>query len=188
MFQGLSKEQLLLLKDERVHLFLRGATYMRDARATYDTYRYVLFLKSSAIDALRTFFNTLRDSKDSADPEQRKQLLKAALQEYAKGIMNIQDLGDTQLSVKELRDMVTGASDPIGFDENSLLGDLTSFNSVDDLSADKVNKLFEDLDYKGRQFEKNVTRNYPFKYRAGLGEHGVDKELEFYWIPVDYLF
>lgn len=191
IFQDIPKEAMKLLGSERVHFFSNANTYLKHENANYPTYRYVLFLKSSNVEALRRFFSSIEDASDSADDEGKKDYLRNALEQYARTMLNIQDIDDVNIDLKNLREQILGFSGNLGFaTEGNLLSRLSSWEEVDDLSSQEVKQLFGDLIDKGREFEKAVypKGGYRFTYHAGLGDASTEPELKFYWIPIEFLF
>jgi hypothetical protein len=191
IFQDIPKEAMKLLGSERVHFFSNANTYLKHENANYPTYRYVLFLKSSNVEALRKFFNSIEDASDSADDEGKKDYLRNALEQYARTMLNIQDVDEVNIDLKNLREQILGFSGDLGFaTEGNLLSRLSNWEEVDDLSSQEVKQLFADLIEKGREFEQAVypKGGYRFTYHAGLGDPNAEPELKFYWIPIEFLF
>jgi len=181
---------LKLLASERVHLFSNSFTYMRHPQAQYDSYRHTLFLKQSSVDELKKLFDRIESVTEDADLQDRKDELKKSLRRFAKSMLNVDDLDNVEIEIKDIRKQITGVMEETDIGGgNSLLGRLTGFDDIDELSEDEVNGLYQDLRKRGVAFKNEiyVKGGYPFRYHAGLGED-TSEELEFYWIPIDFLF
>jgi len=191
VFKGIPIELMRLLASERVHFFAPANTYLRHPNANYDSYRPVLFLKNSGVQALKKLFDSIENASDQADGEDKKDYLKSALEQYAKTILNIQDMSKVNVDPSELRRQITGLKEGITFGtENDILSRLSSWDDVEEMNSAQVDALFSDLIEKGRRFKKEVfpKGGYPFTYHAGIGESSSEPELEFYWVPMEYLF
>jgi hypothetical protein len=188
---GINPELLQLLASERVHLFSPAHTYLRHKLAANDSYKYVLFLKQSSVLALKQLFLGIENASDMADDEEKKEYLKNALSKYARSMLNIEDMDNENIDIKDLRRQITGVMDDASISSgNDILSRLSSFDEIDELSNEDVKSLFADLRSRGQKFMAEVypKGGYPFRYHAGVGDHRTEPELEFYWIPLAYLF
>ena len=184
---NLTTEEMLLLAKERVHTFQLANTFLKNKDAQYPTYRLVLFMKQGSVDALRDLFARVENASDSEDAAGQRDILKSALEKYAKSILNIEDM-DQKVDISRLRSQITGVGDHVG-GSTSLLSRLSKLDDIENLSDMEVQNYFREIKRSGREFNDkviNVKGGYPFVYTAGIGER--DKELKFYWIPMEYLF
>lgn len=188
---GMDPEMLALLASERVHLFSEAYTYKKHKLARHDSYQHVLFLKYNSVAALERLFQGIDNASDLADVEGQKDYLKSALTQYAKSMLNIDELETSEVQIKDLRRQITGVIDDTGIgNKNDILSRLSSFDEIDELSTEEVKSLFSDLSARGQKFLKeiNTKGGYPFTYHAGVGNIKSDPELEFFWLPIEYLF
>lgn len=184
---NLSTEEMRLLAKERVHTFQLANTFLKNKDAQNPTYRLVLFMKQGSVDALRDLFDRVENASDSQDAAGQRDVLKDALEKYAKSILNIEDM-DQKVDISRLRSQITGVEDHVG-GSNSLLSRLSKLDDIEDLSDMEVQNYFRDIQRKGHEFKDKVIAvkgGYPFVYTAGITDR--DKELKFYWIPMEYLF